>query len=74
MDYLVVYAEGIVSMSVCAPASWTPERIAAEANRIRPTGIRSPWLFSADKTFAGGEPVPSPCETDQTRIHYLLEC
>jgi hypothetical protein len=69
-----IYAEGICSMSVCVLKGWDRSRIEGEANRRRPTGIKSRWKISEDLMFRTGQPNPNPCEHDCARLHYLLAC
>jgi hypothetical protein len=71
---VVVYAVGVVCASVCAPADWPREDVERAVNLDQPTGISSRWAISDDETFSGGEPNPSPCHDDNTRLHWLLNC
>ena len=71
---VIVYAEGPMAASVCAPSDMPREKVAQQTNAKSPTGISSPWQFSQDETFKGGQPNPCPCEQDPTRTHYLMEC
>jgi hypothetical protein len=73
---LVVYRIGIVHISVCVPKDTTVEDIERAANREHPTGIKSQWIVSTDKTFADGtSPNPCPCDRhSKERLHYLMEC
>lgn len=67
-----VYKEGLLCASVCAPAEMTGEEVAAE---MLPSGTsHGKWCVSDEKTFAGGEPMPCPCEQDPSRRHWLLDC
>jgi hypothetical protein len=70
-----VYAHGLVHCSACAPAAMGPEEVAAEVNRLHPTGISSPWQHSTDPEFANGGPNPSPCDQEpDARRHWLMAC
>lgn len=72
---VIVYSIGLVACSACAPADMTAEEVVAEVNRVvLPTGIESPWSVSADPAFKGGEPNPGPCDRQEGRRHWLLEC
>lgn len=71
---VAVYAVGITSLSVCAPADLTIEQVTAEVNYVQPTGISSDWSHSAEPSFATGEPNPNLCERDPGRRHYLFQC
>lgn len=74
MSDVVIYSEGIVACSVCAPAVLTVEQVEDAVNAQSPTGIMSQWTHSADPTFRTGQPNPCPCESDPFRTHYLMEC
>ena len=73
MPKVVIYSEGVVALSVCAEGTLTKEDVAAEVNRISPTGINSKWSVSSE-SFRSGEPNPRTCENDPTRKHWLLVC
>jgi hypothetical protein len=68
-----VYAHGICAVSVCTNLS--PEEAEKRLNEELPTGIESKWKLSEDKTFAGGQPHPCPCDKNpETHKHYLFNC
>jgi hypothetical protein len=69
-----VYSVGICCASACAPSAATREDVERAVNLTHPTGIRSRWTISDDPTFAGGEPMPHPCNMDPGRRHWLLNC
>lgn len=70
-----VMSWGLCAMSVCAANDATTEEIERYANREIPTGIRSRWTLSEDKTFSGGESNPCPCpDHPEERQHRLLHC
>lgn len=72
---VVVYVEGLMACSACAPVKLTREEVAAAVNVVNPTGVSSEWKVSSDTTFHTGHPMPSPCEREpETRRHWLLEC
>lgn len=71
--HVTVYASGLVCCSVCTDLKGI-RRITAAVNLVNPTGIRSQWKKSKDKTFAGGQPNPCPCDKDPKRKHYLFNC
>lgn len=72
---VVVYSQGLISCSVCAPAQLTAEEVAAAVNVVNPTGISSEWKVSSDTTFKTGHPMPSACDKEpETLRHWLLEC
>lgn len=71
---IVIYSDGIVHCSVCAPNAMTPEEVAQAVNKRNPTGISSTWKVS-EEPFAGGESNPAPCSHgSDARAHYLMEC
>ena len=70
MSDVQVYAAGICMCSVCAPADMDPDTILSE---VPPSGTEFGWMISADP-FKTGEANPSPCNTDPSRRHWLLEC
>lgn len=55
---IVVYAVGLVYLSLCAPVTATREAIEAAANAQAPTGIASRWQIADEATFADGRPCP----------------
>jgi hypothetical protein len=70
---VTVYAAGLVCCSACAPADMDRADVEVHVNHTNPTGVASPWTVS-DEPFRGGEPNPSPCNTDEGRVHWLLSC
>lgn len=73
-DSITIYAQGLISLSVCAPATLSVGEVEAEVNIQNPTGTDSPWRVSEDPTFRTGESNPCVCECDHDRLHYLLSC
>lgn len=69
-----IYAKGLVTISVCAPADMAHEEIERLANLEYPTGIESRWTISDEATFADGSPHPGICEGNENSRHYLLHC
>ena len=69
-----VYSWGLVSLSACAPKDMPIADVTREMNAQHPTGISSKWDVSDEKTFASGQPMPCPCESDADRLHYLFHC
>lgn len=67
-----VYSLGIVSASVCT--SLSIEAATERMNKFHPTGIRSEWKLSKNKTFASGPPMPCQCPDHETHKHYLFNC
>lgn len=68
-----VYTFGLCHCSVCAPSGMSREDVEDAANVAHPTGLDHGWAISKDP-FKGGEANPSPCNTDKTRMHYLMVC
>ncbi len=68
----IMYANGIVHCSVCAPVTWTAEMIEKEVNEINPAGTEKGWTISKEPTFANGNTNPCPCGT--RRQHWLMVC
>jgi hypothetical protein len=67
------YSIGVCNMSICT--SLPIDEAVERANSEEPTGIRSRWSLSDDKTFQGGEPMPCACNNHpETHKHYLLSC
>jgi len=73
-DLVEVYRSGLAHCSVCAPKSMSREDVERYTNMNLPTGISSKWMISTDPKFATGDPNPTACERDSTRMHYLMEC
>lgn len=73
MKTFVVYAVGLVCISVCTDIQDRDE-IERKANEVQPTGISSRWKISEEKKFRGGESMPCACEEDPSRMHWLLNC
>lgn len=73
MKKVEVYANGIVSCSVCADSEMSKEEVSDEVNRMNPTGISPQWAVTEDD-FASGEKNGKECEHDKLRKHYLLHC
>lgn len=73
MSDVVVYANGLVRCSVCAPRSLTPQEVEQATNAVNPTGIDSGWRISDAAAFADGTSNPAACH-DADRTHYLMEC
>lgn len=72
-DEVAVYSTGLVCCSVCVPAGMDREIVERRVNAATPSGIPSHWRI-ADEPFSSGKASPTPCNTDSTRLHYLLTC
>ena len=69
-----IYSSGLCFCSVCAPADMLIPDMLRQVNLSNPTGLSHGWeVDNADK-FSGGQPNPCACESDATRLHYLLSC
>ena len=67
----VVYAEGLLYLSVCS--SLPQEEVEARMHR-RISGASGGWTL-AEKLFRWGEPNPCPCDMKpETHKHYLFVC
>lgn len=66
------YSVGIVCAGVCTDMD--VEEATNQLNQEHPTGIASRWELSKDKTFKSGEPMPCPCEQNESFTHYLFNC
>lgn len=68
-----IYNWGLLYASVCSSLSL--EETTEQINRELPTGIKSPWRLSSDKTFHTGETNPCACQQHpDTHKHYLFNC
>jgi len=73
-EELEIYCNGIVHCSICTNIK-DLKRIEELVNLKNPTGIRSKWEISKNKTFRTGEPNPCPCDKKpKTHMHYLMVC
>jgi hypothetical protein len=68
---LITLAEGPCYMSVCAPKEWTKEDV---EDHVWPSGTRRGWKVSEDTHFFTGQTNPCPCDLDDTRTHWLMDC
>ena len=74
MAGVVVYAEGLLALSACAPGDMSPAEVTERVNQLVPTGIEPRWQLDPASTFRTGEPNPAPCEQAPGRKHYLFMC
>lgn len=69
---------GLIFRCVCAPRSWSPERVAAQITCDDPPGTSlNKWVISdPDETredmFKGTNHID--CLDDPNRVHWLLNC
>jgi len=71
---VMIYASSLLSCSVCAPAEMPIEEVERIVNQDRPAGTERGWRKSTDATFAGGQPMPCPCDVMEGQQHWLLDC
>lgn len=67
---VILYAEGPISSSVCAPKEMPEHEVCEAASRISPDP-NFPFVVS-DESFRTGEPNPCPCNDDEGKLHWLL--
>lgn len=74
LSNVFVYANGLISCSVCAPEDMSCEEVERITNLSNPSGV-APWRISPEK-FRGGAENPHKCEKypEEKRLHYLLNC
>jgi hypothetical protein len=70
---VVVYRNGPVRCSVCAPADLVQNEVEAAVNLQNPAGSSEGWKVS-ESEFAHGEPNPCVCHVDDARRHWLMSC
>lgn len=75
-DRIFTLHTGLVYRNVCAPSSWTRERVEADVNAQSPTGIRSEWVVSEAIEREGDYNGCSclACPDDPNRTHWLMNC
>jgi len=76
-DRLFSLGFGLVFRAVCAPGSWSAERVAEQATRDDPPGTSANiWVVSEPRerndVFNGVNNIPCPDCTGRT--HWLLNC
>lgn len=75
MQKVIPYSVGLLTASVCAENSLTPQEVQDEFNKISPAGTMNGWKISDDTHFREGATNPCPCDTHpETRKHYLFNC
>jgi hypothetical protein len=77
MDRVTVtqYMMGLCHMQVCAVPDATDEEILAVCNRENPSGTAGGWSVVRRADDASWGPVgPVQCESDPTRMHFLVAC
>jgi hypothetical protein len=76
-DRLFPLGWGLIFRAVCAPKSWSPDKVAIECTRMDPPGTSAnEWVISdcreREGVFNGVNHVDCPDVCD--RIHWLLNC
>lgn len=76
-DRLFSLGFGLVFKCVCAPSSWSAERVSDEATKADPPGTSANrWEVSEPREregdFNGVNKLP--CPDDPNRTHWLLNC
>lgn len=77
-DELYHLGWGLMFSAVCAPSSWSAEKVAEVATRMDPPGTSAnQWVVSdpdteRDEPFKGVNNIP--CPDDCNRTHWLLNC
>lgn len=76
-DRLYSLGFGLIYRLVCAPASWSPERVGEEATRQDPPGTSANrWKVTdpheREDDFNGVNQLP--CPDDPNRTHWLIAC
>jgi hypothetical protein len=74
MDKIILYSIGICHLSICAKKYTKKSDIEKFANAGHPTGIKSKWRISKNKSFKSGVPMPCQCTIHPDRKHWLLVC
>jgi hypothetical protein len=77
-DVLYPLGFGLIFKAVCAPSSWSAEKVAEVATRMDPPGTSlNQWVVSdpdpeREEPFKGVNNTPCPDECNRT--HWLLNC
>lgn len=77
-DRLFELSWGLIFKVVCAPKSWSEERVSEEATAMDPPGtFADKWVVSTpnndrDDAFRGTNHLP--CPDDCNRVHWLVNC
>ena len=73
-DRLFSLGWGLIYKSVCAPKSWSADKVSVEATKADPPGT------SANKWVVTNAPTdelpanPVPCPDNPNRVHWCLNC
>ena len=75
MDFVTIYARGILHCRVCATKTTSVEEIEAEVNRQNPINLNRAWKVDTAPPLRDGAANPHPCEHDpENKLHYLMIC
>lgn len=76
-DRLYSLSWGLIYCTVCAPKSWSCERVADEKTRMDPPGTSvNRWEVSEprERSDNWNGINQMPCPDDPNRIHWLVNC
>jgi len=77
-DKLFFLGWGLIYKPVCAPKSWSAERVAEQATKNDPPGTSgNEWVITEpdeDRDDAFSDSNPIPCPDDENRQHWLVNC
>lgn len=78
-DRLFSLGWGLIYKPVCAPKSWSGERVAKEATKNDPPGTSAnEWVITNTEDCDDDDPFrdanPIPCPDCEDRQHWLVNC
>jgi hypothetical protein len=71
MDDVDILNVGICSIQVCVDNDLSDQQILNNLNRTYPSGTTNGWM-QVERKIEGQTPVP--CNTHQTRTHFIINC
>jgi hypothetical protein len=72
-DRLFSLGFGLIYKGVCAPKSWSKEKVEDEATKADPPGTSANrWVCSEISEDNPENPVP--CNDDCNRVHWIVNC
>jgi len=72
LEKVDIYYFAFIRCSVCVPREMPVEAIPKLVNMQKPNEDGMPWKLDLKVTFVAGEPNPSPCHLDPSKLHYCL--
>lgn len=82
MSGVLIYSEGPLTLSVCAPREMSAEEVLADVERQQTCGTVGGWQVSPNQWMTWdaakkekvttGRVGPIPCDQDAARTHWLL--